>query len=148
MFAEFLSLMGAKGSSPTREADLADHTQFLLVHFCHPVEAVRKAAGILFVFNNKGLVAYFFVQDQYILAMAERFPQVLWSKPCLVTLMELLECVGTGAVSRPLDMISATLPSSGYRVCTQYALHYSVFSHSFSSNCQTTHHPDIACFGE
>lgn len=48
--------------------------------------------------------------------MAERFPQVLWSKPCLVTLMELLECVGAGAVAKPLEMISATLPSSGYQV--------------------------------
>ena len=48
--------------------------------------------------------------------MAERFPQVLWSKPCVVTLMELLECVGTGAVSRPLDMLSAVLPSSLYQV--------------------------------
>lgn len=38
--------MGAKGAFPEREAELADHTQFLLVHFCHPVEAVRKAAGL------------------------------------------------------------------------------------------------------
>ncbi len=46
VFSEFLNLMGSKVSTPQREADLADHIEFLLVNFCHPVEAVRKAAGM------------------------------------------------------------------------------------------------------
>lgn len=45
VFTEFLNLMAARGPSPAREEEIAEHTQFLLINFCHPVEAVRKAAG-------------------------------------------------------------------------------------------------------
>eukprot|EP01113_Clastostelium_recurvatum_P021993 TRINITY_DN2614_c0_g1_i1.p1 TRINITY_DN2614_c0_g1~~TRINITY_DN2614_c0_g1_i1.p1 ORF type:complete len:2071 (-),score=563.44 TRINITY_DN2614_c0_g1_i1:69-6281(-) len=93
VFADFLNHMAAKGGSPQREQELASHTKFLLAHFCHPVEAVRKAA------------------DEYITQMVAKFPQILWNKECLRMLLDQLQMVSQAAAARPLDMICASVPS-------------------------------------
>ncbi|KAF2076319.1 hypothetical protein CYY_002375 [Polysphondylium violaceum] len=75
----------------TSQQDLSDHASFLLVKFCYPFEPVRKAA------------------DYYISAFVSKFPQVLWSKDCLSTLLDLIEAIGKGARSKPMDMISVKM---------------------------------------
>eukprot|EP01132_Coremiostelium_polycephalum_P009672 gene9672-11857_t len=93
VFSDFL--LNYSNVSPSLiDHELSDHANFLLIKFCYPHEPVRKAA------------------DDYISTLVTKFPQVLWSKSCLSTLLDLVEVVGLGAKAKPMDLISITMPNS------------------------------------
>eukprot|EP01133_Synstelium_polycarpum_P009767 gene9767-11405_t len=93
VFTEYLGIYST--ISPTvAEKVLAPHAAFLLVKFCYPFEPVRKAA------------------DEWISSTVAKFPQILWNKQCLSTLLDLLDVIGQAARAKPMDLISIRLPST------------------------------------
>ncbi|EGC30157.1 hypothetical protein DICPUDRAFT_158137 [Dictyostelium purpureum] len=94
VFADFLTGYGSISNFITIEQELSAHASFLLIKFCYPYEPVRKAA------------------DDYISTLVTKFPQVLWSKQCLSTLLDLIEAIGKGAKAKPMDMISVQMSHS------------------------------------
>ncbi|EGG17773.1 phosphatidylinositol 4-kinase [Cavenderia fasciculata] len=78
------------------ERVLSDHASFLLLKFCYPYQPVRKAS------------------DESISSLVARFPQILWNRECLGTLLDLIEAIGQAAKVKPMDMISIKLPSVDY----------------------------------
>lgn len=77
-----------------REDNLMELIYVLLISFVHNDNTVRKAA------------------DKYILQLLDHFPQLLWNRRALTTLLDLTQAVGNGAEVQGHATLRLNLPNS------------------------------------
>jgi phosphatidylinositol 4-kinase A len=91
-FTLYLDRLVATPSSAQRESDLVNQTHRLLVAFVDRSAFVRKAA------------------DKYIAEILDRFPQLLWSAPCVFALLDMLDLLAKTCFD--LQRLHVTLPGT------------------------------------
>eukprot|EP00339_Tiarina_fusa_P001677 CAMPEP_0117009914 /NCGR_PEP_ID=MMETSP0472-20121206/8877_1 /TAXON_ID=693140 ORGANISM="Tiarina fusus, Strain LIS" /NCGR_SAMPLE_ID=MMETSP0472 /ASSEMBLY_ACC=CAM_ASM_000603 /LENGTH=546 /DNA_ID=CAMNT_0004712325 /DNA_START=130 /DNA_END=1767 /DNA_ORIENTATION=+ len=94
VFQVFLGEMSSQTRAPVREKILIELIYALLLAFVHNDDTVRKAA------------------DKYILQLLDAFPQLLWNRKALTTLLDLTQAVGNGAAVQGHATLRLNLPNS------------------------------------
>ncbi|XP_056639976.1 phosphatidylinositol 4-kinase alpha [Diorhabda sublineata] len=81
VFEKFLEVMKDRPKNESRELDLEEHAQFLLVNFNHQHKQIRR------------------VSDKFLASLIDKFPHLLWSRRVLWTLLDIMQ-----VLSRSLEI--------------------------------------------
>ncbi|KAH3743357.1 phosphatidylinositol 4-kinase alpha [Pelomyxa schiedti] len=98
VFDSLCNWFKAQPNTPARDNKLSSFGQFLLVNVCNRVLPASKAA------------------TAYVNAFVERFPQVLWQRPCIHTLLELVEAVNSRLKASPIELSHVRVPGTSFSV--------------------------------
>ncbi|KAF5285205.1 hypothetical protein FQR65_LT13320 [Abscondita terminalis] len=99
VFEKFLDAMANKPKSATREADLEQHVQFLLVHFNHNHKQIRR------------------MSDKFLVSLVDKFPHLLWNRRVLWTMLDILQVLSHSLqVNHNQDTPVLKIPSTPYSI--------------------------------
>ncbi|PIK42319.1 putative phosphatidylinositol 4-kinase alpha, partial [Apostichopus japonicus] len=94
----FLEIMAAKPQSAEREKTLARHAQFLIIRFNHIQKQIRKVA------------------DSFLTKLVEKFPQLLWNRDVICTMLDLLQLLSKTLEADLQEVASFPVPNTDYSI--------------------------------
>ncbi|KAJ8042770.1 Phosphatidylinositol 4-kinase alpha [Holothuria leucospilota] len=94
----FLEIMASKPQSAEREKTLARHAQFLIIRFNHIQKQIRKVA------------------DSFLTKLVEKFPQLLWNRDVICTMLDLLQLLSKTLDADLQEVASFPVPNTDYTI--------------------------------
>ncbi|CAH1104235.1 unnamed protein product [Psylliodes chrysocephalus] len=99
VFEKFLGVMKDRPKNESREEDLEEHAQFLLVNFNHQHKQIRR------------------VSDKFLASLIDKFPHLLWSRRVLWTILDIMQVLSYSLEIDPnQETPTLRIPSTPYSI--------------------------------